>query len=362
MEKSIKSRNSALELLRMIAMFLILHSHYSSSAYAYQSCEFNFANIFHGMQTGNLGVVIFVVLTGYLTVNSVFRLKKLVFLVFQVCFYSVGMYSVSCLTGIRVFSASDFILSLFPITGSLYWFCTAYVLLYLLSPFINKFIHSVSKETHLKLNILMFILWSVIPTLTRQVLFSSGVVEFVMFYSFGAYLKKYPVSILANKNKALKTIVFNASVLILSVAVILKLGEYYPWLSEHNSILYPRYSVFVIGLSVGLLAFFSKIKPFYCKPLNVVSSCVFATYLIHDNRFFREYLWLDLFKTAETINDNSSVLRFLVVAVIIFAGCFVIETVRKAIIEKPLMLLYDKAHHKFKPGLTAYFNKKLKLK
>lgn len=357
MGKKITQRNSLLELLRIFSMILIVHSHYSSSAESFQSLDFDLVNILHGSTTGNLGVVIFVVLTGYLTINSTFKVKKLVTLIAQVWFYSVSIYGICCLTGIEQFSLSGFVTAVFPLTFSLYWFCTAYVLLYLLTPFINKFLNSINQQTHLKLNILLFVIWGVIPTFTRQLLFCIGVVEFVMFYSFGAYLKKYPESIFKTKKNNIVILLSCGAILLLSVVAFLKLGEYYPALSQHRTLLLYRYSIFVIGFAVSLVSLFAKAKPFYNKAVNLFAGCVFSVYLIHDNSFFREYMWLDIFKTGENINELSSLLTELIAIGIIFAVSFVVENLRKLIIEKPMLIIYDKAYEKLQPKISAMLNK-----
>ena len=84
-------RNSQIELLRIISMIMIVISHYTVH------CNVDVVTlplginrfIMEASKLGNLGVILFVLITGYFTINQKqsFKLKKLVSLVFQTFIY-----------------------------------------------------------------------------------------------------------------------------------------------------------------------------------------------------------------------------------------------------------------------------------
>lgn len=343
-------RNSSLELLRIIAILFIIISHYSAhGAASVVGVEFSLNRFITSItNVGNLGAVIFVIISGYFLINSTFKVKKAVQLITQVLFYSIVLFILSVVFGARELSISNIITALFPATMSLYWFFTAYILLYIFSPFINKMLNSISRSSHFKMNIIMLICWSVIPTVTNINLMSNELTQFFMFYSIGAYLRKYPDNVV-NKNKN-RFIILTACALtlVLSSVVLIKISEYMGADKDYSTYFYYRHSIFVIGIAVSLVASFAKIKPFSSKVINTISSCVFGIYLIHDNRFFRYFMWLEIFDTDKYAATNYMLLHIIACAVIIFAVGCVIELTRKNLIEKPAMKLYDKIAEKTK--------------
>ena len=108
------------------------------------------------LQTGAIGVDIFVLITGFFGYKSGSNPKKIISLLLEVEFYSILVGVCMILTGDEELSASYVLHTLFPTTFKQYWFFTAYIVLMLLSPYINKFIAAVSRADHLKL-ILEFI-------------------------------------------------------------------------------------------------------------------------------------------------------------------------------------------------------------
>lgn len=349
-----KRRNSAMEILRIIAMFFIIYSHFIPHGATEVLVPELSLNSFFCLTSdiGNIGVVIFVILSGYFSIHSSFRVKKVFQLISQVVFYSVIIYIFTLATGIQEFNLKNAIMSLFPTSSQLYWFFTSYIILYIFSPFINKMLNGFSQSTHLKLIIIMLVLWCIAPTFTGMSFWGNEITQFVMFYCIGAYLRKYPDNLI-NKNSTIISVTC-AFLLIASPLVILKIGEYLPGAATYATHFFNRDSVLVIGLCAALVSLCSKIKPFYSKALNTVAACTFGIYLIHDNRFFRTFMWQEIFNADEYIKSPAVVLYIFLSTVIIFAVCCVIELLRKNIIEKPTMKLYDTIENKVK----TKFNKK----
>ena len=87
---------------------------------------------------GKIGVDVFVIISGYFLINNNkgwFKLDKIIKLVGQVFFYSIVIYLVFCLTGMRDVGIKSAIKALFPVTFSQWWFASTYFVLFLLHPF-----------------------------------------------------------------------------------------------------------------------------------------------------------------------------------------------------------------------------------
>ncbi len=350
MVKNTKQRNSAIEILRIVAIFLIIFTHYiGHGTEGLITDPLNRASI-DLFRLANIGVDIFVLMSGYYLINSRFHFKKLFTLVFQVVFYSWSFLIICKAFSIHEFSFKELLSAVFPTTFSSYWFFSTYVVLYVLSPFINKLLDSIQRSSHLKLIAIMGFIWIVIPTVTTSAFSGNNLTFFVMLYLIGAYMNKYPDNWFTRKNHDVKTAVF--SLLFIS-AFVFAATFIVPSLSDHSTVLYGKNTIFIVGASVGIFSIFLKIKPFYSKIINTISGTVFGVYLIHDNPFFRDYLWKTIIDTDAHCNEKTTILHLLLSSVIVFVSGAVIELIRKNLIEKPVLVLYDKIYDKLNPKITA---------
>ncbi len=355
MPSVMKQRNSSMEILRIVAMFLIIFSHYGAHGTGLTNDGSINGMIIAWTKTGTIGVDIFVLLSGYYLINSNLKIKKIFTLLFQVLFYSLGLLAFCSIFSIYDFSIKEIIFSVFPTTFSLYWFFTAYIVMYALSPFINKLLNSVSRGTHLKIIAVTAGLWIVLPTFTTEYFYGNELTLFVTLYTIGAYLRKYPENLLTKKHNDIIIVIISSLFLAATVVISAKV---LPFIEGISAYFYQRHSLFVVLLSVGLISFFSKIKPFYSKALNTIASTTFGIYLIHDNDFFRVYMWRNLLHADKYSETNMLLGHLLLCSVIVFAGCAVIEFIRKKVVEKPVLKLYDKVYDKVSPKLLE-LNKKI---
>ena len=98
-----KQRNSMIELLRIISMILIVLSHYSSkSGVDIQTLPLLSRYFFELTILGNLGVDIFVLITGYYGLKQPFSLNRIVKFVLEVFFYSISIYLI-----VNIFSGGN---------------------------------------------------------------------------------------------------------------------------------------------------------------------------------------------------------------------------------------------------------------
>lgn len=144
-----KKRNSNLDLLKIIAMLLILISHYSvHNGINNYLLNFGVNRVFLDFCViGNIGTILFVMITGYFMVERKnINFKRIFSLIIQVLFYSMILYFLSVKLGIINFSLKEFIKNIFPVLTKRYWFISAYLMLSLFSPFINNLLNHLEKN------------------------------------------------------------------------------------------------------------------------------------------------------------------------------------------------------------------------
>ena len=140
-----KVREVGVELLRVIAMFLIVCQHIMNHGGFLKNAGentllLNFINVLFAPT-----VNIFVLLSGYFNVRSGFRILKTASLWLQVFFYSVVGLLLALVLGISV-GENHVFAAFFPVINRSYWFFGAYILLYLASPFLNVMLNNLDKK------------------------------------------------------------------------------------------------------------------------------------------------------------------------------------------------------------------------
>ncbi len=333
-----KARNSNLEILRIISMLMIIVSHYSvHNKIDFSAMPFSFNKyLLQICLLGNIGVILFIMITGYFSVESKkgIKISKIFKIYLQVVFYAVTIFSIFVLLGKVDFSLKQMIKNLFPITYKRYWFITAYVVLYLLTPFLNEYINSINRKKLLNFILALFTLIAILSFFTTSNYFLSEITQFILFYSMGAYLKKYPSNIFTKKKVRVILIITTiilllASVLLINIAAF-KISE----LVRRGNYFFSRISPLVILLSLGLFTTFINKKEYSSKFLNTVSATTFGIYLIHDNEYIRSVLWSQILKVPEIAKTNYLLLHMLISVIGVFVVCSIIEFIRINTIER----------------------------
>ena len=98
---------------------------------------------------GDLGVDIFIIITGYFLSEKGTKLKQLCNLFTQVWFYSITIFIVFSIFFPEKASFDVLLKTIFPTIFKAYWFFTAYVVLTLISPLLNLFIKNTSKKIYI---------------------------------------------------------------------------------------------------------------------------------------------------------------------------------------------------------------------
>ncbi|MBQ5417783.1 MAG: acyltransferase family protein, partial [Oscillospiraceae bacterium] len=190
-------RQSNIELLRIIAIIIIIAHHFavhSGFDFSADTVSLNRLWIRFIRIGGKIGVNIFVLISGYFLVSAQsIKTSKILKLWGQVFFYSIVIFLVFSVSGLQPFSQQELIEHIAPVTYSRWWFASTYFVLYMLSPYINRLLRTFDRKQYISFLLLLMVLWSVIPTITGSLLQSDPLFWFVFLYSLAGYIKLFGI-------------------------------------------------------------------------------------------------------------------------------------------------------------------------
>jgi len=304
-----KTRSSNLELLRIICMLFIIAHHFGVHSDFAGVLGFNSFVVSVFKSCGKLAVNTFVLITGYFTVNSRFKIKKLINIISLTVFYNVIIYiTVTLSTGSSI-KFIELVKSFFPIRYNSYWFVTCFIAMLLLSPFINKLIHALTHVQHIILIVLLVLMQAYVPSIDSYFAFSETA-WFITLYLIGAYLHKYPNKITSSTLiTGIFTTVFCTVVMLWNKTTSLK-------------------DLFCLTASVSLFCLFNSFSIGCIKPINFIAKTTFGIYIIHDNRLIRPLLWNKILSAPAHASLDSFWLFAPVAVLTVFVCCMLIEFIR----------------------------------
>lgn len=352
-----KKRQSNFELCRIVAMFMIIAHHYcvhgvfdfwhvTTTLTSYINCVL--LSII--ATTGKLGVNLFVLISGYFLISSNFNLTHFLKVYFKTLVYSLLILITAYFLGEQI-SSQIVKLSIAPFGKNAYWFISAYLMLYILAPFLNRFILTTKKNM---LNNFMFIttiLWVIIPTFTSNNYAFSNLIWFIYLYFIGASIRLKTFARIFNNKLLFKNLSFYSLIFLLAYSFITCCRtEINLWktikFAEMNSI-------FIVVISIYLFHYFKDLKLNYNKLINWVSISVLGIYLFHDNCIFRPILW------QKIVHPSIFVYKYYMIFYLIFIvlSIFIIGT----LLDKIIMLIFDKHINNIVTALQKINYLKLKI-
>lgn len=282
-------RLNNIELLRIISMLMVLILHYLSFGgflSKYNDFSVNSMIVWLFESLSFVAVNCYVLICGYFSVNSKFKSEKLIKLFLEVFFYSFLIYISLVLLGKIDFSISMFLKSVFPVALGNYWFITCYVVLYILSPFLNKLITNLSKEEYKRLIFIIILVFSLWATFIPN----SQTINYGGSYSISWFVCLYLISGYIRLHIDLKSIKKSLCMYIYLFCSCINVFAFY----TKGDFLYNYYSITMLIRAISLFIFFLKIEisnKYLAQAISFISPATFGIYLIHENPNIRKFLW-----------------------------------------------------------------------
>lgn len=352
-----KERQSNFELLRVLAMTVMIGHHFSvHGGYDFASTELTLVKLWHYFfyYSGKIAFVAVVLISGYFLVMDTSRKihwGKLLKLWVQISFYSSVIYLGNALyTG--EFSALQCFYSFLPITRREWWFASAYFVLFITYPYINILLHSLDKKKYQQLVLLLMAIWCVCPTITKSDLESNRYLLLVLLYIVAGYLRLHGLSDGATKRLGWAAWGI-AAVSFLTAMVFTVLGSRFPFLAENSAHLFGTNKFPTLIMAIYVFVVFSKLKIKNNQLINRLASTMFGVYLIHDSTIIRPLLWQKRFHWIVHYNSLGVIPYSIAVVLVVYGVCSLIDILRQETVER----LYLHIAKRCSPKVTELFQR-----
>ncbi len=333
-----KKRNLNIEILRIIGMLMIVILHFQLHGGVIKSLNsaslINNYPVFLIESICIIAVNIYVLITGYYMTEQEAKPKRIKNIVLRTLLYSIAIGCILMVFKQVPFNLKNVIKTILPITTGQYWFINAYIILLLLSPYLNKLIANITEKEHRNLLIILLVINSIIPIyLKNNVALNTGnsVFWFINLYLIAAYLKKYPKDF-KKFNLLITTII---SILISAFLATICYNKFDFNTAMH---IYKYNLIFALIPSVTIFMIATNSKKTYSniisKIITFLSSSTLAVYLISDNSLLRNILWNNIIITNKYTNTYIYPIYILITSIIIFLICILIDKIVTPIINQ----------------------------
>lgn len=320
-------RQSGIELLRLVAMFMVLLLHANYISFGSPSAEDVHNHLFSSFgrilaeQLCIVAVNVYVLISGWFGIKP--KTSSFIGLLTQ-----IFTYSFIILLGWIIYEKPKlhfYDLAEVLVIGKQYWFVVSYLLLYLISPILNSFATTTPKETYKKVLIAYFSFEFVYGWFAGDGGFSGGysTLSFIGLYLLARYLRFYGEEVLNRKKRFYLCIYLFTSLAVAGWTVF--------QLYTFGVVFFFSYidynCPFVILASVMLFLAFLKLK-FRNSIINYFSTSALSVYLIHVN----PHLWGTYQSTVRklyyTFEGVGGILYVLLMLLSFFFICLVVDKIR----------------------------------
>lgn len=284
------ARLSNIELLRIVSMIMVLAVHFDGASLGLpEPVGLSMTDAGWWWRTAVeamaiVGVNCFTLISGYFGIRA--SVRGLASFVLQCVFYSVVIYTVGAMCGLTPFSADKWWESWLAITHTDLWYVPAYICLYLLSPFLNTAMRSMTDRSLYAATGALMVL-NIYAGWWWECSFNPNgytVMQLILMYATGSSIRRWLSGREASAQRGLIALTAYAAfsaITAISAAYMPPLKVY-----AYNS---PAVIAASVALSVSAVSF-----PFRSAVINRVARAAFAVYLIHKNKL----IWVTVVKPA----------------------------------------------------------------
>ena len=341
-----KKRQVNFELLRVVAMLMIITLHYLSKGNVEVKLSVDGSLYNHAVWLigafCNAAVNAYVLISGYFLVEAKWNPKKLLSLLLQVLFYSILIPVILLLFGmapVTDWNAYDWMNAILPIQTEHYWFATAYVVLYMLAPLLAAGIKNLSKK-QLQITIGLLLLFFCIPKSINPVLIATDHYGydygwFICLFLIAGYIRLYGLSFFKNEKRSVILyvifVIANFGVCALMGLICRRTGK----LEYYMDMTYSYNYILVVLSSIALFYIFMYIKipdGKLAKCIGWLAPCTFGVYLLHENLAVRLQWpgWLGI----ESVKGTPLIFAHLIISIlIVFIVGVMVDRVRITIFD-----------------------------
>jgi len=357
--ESKEKRKSNFEWLRILAMAMIITLHYffKGNVLADPATDKSLTNLLLWLLTyfciGAVNVYVFI--SGYFLVETEFRIRRLLSILAQVLEYSILIAVVMIVTGqvsLSELTVYDWIGYIFPVGTEEYWFITAYIMMYVLTPVLGAGAKALS-ERKLKIVIhFMFIIVVIEKLIIPMTLptdrggYDFG--WFILLFLLAAYIRIYGFKNLEGHkfrswcvfiiSSILTWVIGIGSCCMYSVSKKETFTHYFEITKDYNFVL-------VLTAAIGLFYAFknanfkedTKLAEFARR----IGSMTLGVYLLHEHPLLR-YRWQEWLNVGKDMRFFMIILNWLICVAVIYLAGLLVEWIRGLLLGGVTTFLADK--------------------
>lgn len=326
-------RNSNIELLRIIAMFMILAHHFIvHNGYDVLKLPLGPERIFFQLVMaggGKVGVVIFFSISAWFfldkeqTIRS--NLKRVWIMERELLFWSLIL-----VTFYLVFDRADLgmklmVKSVMPLSMGVWWYATAYAIFLALLPFLAKGLKALGREYHLALATTVLVIWGLSSFIPGMVRISDGFLGFIYLFILISAYKWYMEPFTTRQVWLMIGTGLGFFLLYTCASITLSL-------LGHDMGIYitSDWRLPVIMVGFGMFLLFDRVT-FHNRIINRIAQSAFAVYLITDYAASEKLLWTRLFNLQDLYQQPFAIPQILGILLAIYAACTLIDFIRQAL-------------------------------
>ena len=305
-----KKRSSNIELLRLIAMFMIVLSHatqyMSGGTYWNQivneplSWNLLFGSILGG--GGQTAVIIFVAITSFYQCDKKKKvsLSRLTEIAIDTVILNL-IIRIADLIAAKNVSIGNVIIAIVkavfsPISGE-YWFVTAFLVFGLLVPILRTGVEAFSRDQLQKCCVVLTIVLMCSDFFYLR--FAGSVIDFVYVFVLISYLKRYEYE---RMNQNCKKYFVLSGLSIVTLCLLLKVAAeatQKDFFAKGITHVFVNWNPILVVFSVSIFWMFYIMDLKNNKAVNKAAGCVFGVYILHENQVLsgkNSLLWCQIFR------------------------------------------------------------------
>ena len=342
-----KVRDTSLELLRIVLMYVIIAHHLVTNSgirgfYNFDSSPFNTMFLELWGMWGKTAVNVFVLISGYFMCMSKLTWQRVLKLWLEIKLYRIAIYIIFLFAGYEVFSVSSIFKVIFNniynIENS---FTASFLCFYLFIPFYNFIIDRMEQKQLLRLIGLLLLMYTVSSTIFFNGYVFNHVGWYMTLYFIAAYTRIYPTRWMQRKNFTGKALLISVIASYVSVACLVFMRSRIGGWIESYFFMSDSHKLLALVVSLFVFLWFRNLQLPHSKIINNIASTTFGVLLIHANsNAMQTFLWNDLLDVPSwfALPGWKLVLYAMICPLIIFVVCASIDAIRICVLEKPLFI------------------------
>nr|WP_296474047.1 acyltransferase [uncultured Acetatifactor sp.] len=342
------TRNSSIELFRIISMLCIVAHHYVVNSGIIDMITQENALTSHSLFSllfgwgGKTGINCFILITGYFMCQSQANVRKFLKLLLEVEFYRLATYLIFLASGYEQFSLKELVKSMVPVYSLGTGFTHSYLVFYLFIPYLNLLVRAMDQMQHLTLVGLCLLVGTVFQTFLKAPAAFTYVGWFMALYFLAAYIRLYPRKCFSNRrlwgSMLLISLLLSWGSVLAGAWAYERWGKaiYYYFVSDSNKLL-------AVVTAVSAFLFFKNLEFRYHPVINRIAASAFGVLMIHANSdTMRQWLWGNLLNNVAAYHNRYFMLHAIGSVIGIYAVCTLIDMVRIRFLETPFLRWYDR--------------------